>query len=175
MAKGKVAKSIERLQKAIAIDPEYLEAHNDLGTRYVTTGQYGKALECFSKALEIDPRSSIVLTNQAVAYFSMQRHKDAEEASRRALDDNSGNMKARYLLGLSLVSQGIWTDEAIDNLERAADEFPNARVAIAQVRVKQGDIADARDHLKAYLDKGKNLENRKAIESWLARLNSGIR
>jgi tetratricopeptide (TPR) repeat protein len=139
MEEGKIAESIKRLKKAIEIDPEYMEAYNDLGTRYMALKQHQTALECFQKAMTLDPHAGPPATNAAVALFAMDRVSEAEDAARLGVRNDRGNVKARYVLGLALVAQNKVTEEAIHNLEVAGEQFPNARLALAKALVSQGE------------------------------------
>ena len=61
------------------------------------------------------------------------------------------------------------TSEALDNLQRASDRVPRARLAIAENSEKRGDIERAKNELRAYL-KTAHLEDRQSVETWLAEL-----
>ena len=63
------------------------------------------------------------------------------------------------------------TPEALDNLQRACEKVPRARLLIADVVEKRGDIERARKELQAYLNSGKS-EDREAVQTWLADLRS---
>ena len=48
-------KSIKSYQKSITVDPEYAEAHNNLGSVFMEIGNYDEAIECYEKAIQIKP------------------------------------------------------------------------------------------------------------------------
>ena len=58
-SKGKTKDVIKHLEKALAIDPDYMEAHNNLGTQYLRAEEYAKAELHFRKACELDPGASV--------------------------------------------------------------------------------------------------------------------
>ena len=61
----------------------------------------------------------------------MERFSEAEAAARQAIHLNAGSVTARYYLGLALAQQHKNTPEALDNLQRACDDVPRARLVAA--------------------------------------------
>src|SRR5262245_37339241 len=68
-----VASSARHLEKALGIYPACLEAHNNLGSRYIELGEYEKTASEFERAIEIDPRVMQPVSNLSVALFLLQR------------------------------------------------------------------------------------------------------
>ena len=164
-------KAVQHLRNAIAIDPEYMEAHNNLGARYLNSGKPDQALREFNRALELDPHAIAPQVNAATSLLMMKRNVDAEQAARKALDLDSTDLRAHYMLGLSLIAQGKFTPEAGQSLRRAAEKFPRANLASAEVCLHTGDVEGARTRLKSYLDSGAS-ESRSEVKQWLSGLNS---
>ena len=42
-------------QKAVAVDPSYAEAYNDLGVIYEAVNAPDKAEQCYIKSIKVDP------------------------------------------------------------------------------------------------------------------------
>lgn|GEM_PF-664125 len=167
--KGDMEKSIEHLKKAIEIDPDYMEAHNNLGVRYLQKNDYEKALVEFETALRLDSGSALATVNAAVALYSLGRLPEAVVSARRAVDLDASSTKARYILGLALVAQRIYSDEALHNLQTAATEIPKARLFVAEIMERRGQRAEARAQLEEYLAKD-NAANRAEVEKRIERL-----
>ena len=53
---------------------------------------------------------------------------------------------------------------------KAADEFPKARLAMAQALIQLGHRQDAALHLERYLSSPGDDKDRQAVETWLAGL-----
>jgi tetratricopeptide (TPR) repeat protein len=166
---GEMAKSVVHLRKAVEIDPEYFEALVNLGARLLRQNQPAEALSFFEKALRVDENSSILLSNTATALLMLNRAAEAERAARTSAELNPLNARARYMLGLALLQQNKDIPEALENLQRISQEFPYARVALAQAFTAQGRKDRAAGELQAYLDSGRP-ENREKVETWLASL-----
>jgi len=119
--------AIAHLERAVAIDPEYMEAHNNLGVRYYERGDYDRSLVHFRRAMEIEPGAGEVVSNTAAALAALHRFAEAEQAARRAITLGDTSPKARYLLALSLLGMGKNPAECRALLEETAAEVPHAR------------------------------------------------
>ncbi len=100
--KGLTQESIRHLQKSLAIFPDYVEAHNDLGVRYLKQGNYEQAAAEFQAALKIEPRALRPTSNLALAWVALGRYTDAESAARRAVSFSPNFEPAQRVLKLAL-------------------------------------------------------------------------
>jgi tetratricopeptide (TPR) repeat protein len=104
-AKKDMEAAIEKLRKAVVEDPGFMEAHNNLGTRYMQTQQPLKAVECFRRAAELDPSTPAIHVNLAIALMHARQPAEAELHIRRALErDNSKTVQD--ILMMTLRAQG---------------------------------------------------------------------
>ncbi len=169
LLRGDLAGSAECLEKAIALDPEYLEAHNNLGSRYMGMGEIPKALARFRRAAELDPNAQMVQVNLAVALLQSNLLADAESAARGALRMSGTDVKAHYILGLSMYAQRKYTEETAESLERASKELPTAKLPQATQFARSGKRAAAQAMLTKYLE-GPAVEKRAEAERLLSAL-----
>lgn len=167
---GDIRKSMAHLEKAIDIHPDYMEAHNNLGSRYVALDQYDKALTEFQKTVELDPNSQKGYLNLSLALSALKRYGEAEAAARRAVELDPNSIPAHYALGRALAGEKQDTPEALENLRMATGQFPNARLFVAWVLARQGALDEAASELREYL-KSPGAERRQFAEEWLARLS----
>jgi tetratricopeptide (TPR) repeat protein len=144
-------------------------AYNDLGSRYIELQEYEKAAAEFQKAIDLDPRIMQPFNNLSVAFFLLQRYPDAEAAARRALDLDPHNSTAQYILGCVLATEKRNPSEAVELLHRTEVEFPDARLLLAQILLRQGVVNEAKNELHSYL-KVPGVEKKQKVECWLARL-----
>lgn len=166
---GDIRKSAEHLQKAIQIYPEYVEAHNNLGARYIALDQYDKALPPCERAIALDPNASKPYQNLAAALALLKRYPEAEAAARRAMELDPNSVRLCDLLGRILVAQQINTGETVELLRRGTSEVPNSRMLLAQVLLKRGATDQAIAELEEYL-KIPNARNKQQAGCWLAHL-----
>ena len=169
---GDIRSSARHLERALQIYPHYLEAHNNLGSRYIELRQYEKAATEFQKAIDLDPQVTQPFNNLSVALFLLQRYPDAESAARRALDLEPHNSTAQYMLGCVLATEKRNPSEAMELLRQTEVEFPDARLLRAQVLLRQGAVNEAENELHEYL-KVPGVEKKQKVECWLARLEHG--
>lgn len=164
-----MAGSAELLKQAVAMDPEYLEAHNNLGCRLLNLGRIEESIASFQRAIEIDARAPYAHANLAVALLQQQRPAEAEAAARVAIQTDGGIAKTKYVLGMALLGQRKFTLEAAQSLRQSEDEFPNARLAAAAVYERLGEVKEAKVELNSYLGTPGALKQTE-VKAWLSRL-----
>jgi len=152
IGKNDMQGSIAQLQKALEIDPEYVQAYNNLGVRYMMQGSIKEAVGCFRRGIEIDPDAASLHTNLAHALIINSAAAEAEPEARRAVSLNPEDAKSAYLLGLSLIMQDKFTGEAIASLRRSDHISPRARLTLGLALARTGAIADARSALSSCLE-----------------------
>jgi len=168
--KKDVEGSLEHLRRATELDPEYLEAQNNLGSRLLYSGKAAEALSTFQQAAKLDPSSAKVQTNIAVTMLELKQFEEAEHVARRAADMQGADARAKYILALSLYGQKKFTPEAVSLLQRSQDQFPNAKIALAAVQASLGRVSEAKTALTSYLNSGQPARRRE-VESFLSALD----
>lgn len=74
----KAEEAATELEKAISLDPDYAEAHNDLGVAYIRLGRNPEAASEFRRAIALVPGESLPLSNLAWVLSAMRRPAEAE-------------------------------------------------------------------------------------------------
>lgn len=166
---GDTRSSALHLARALKIYPNYLEGHNSLGARYIELHEYEKAAAEFQKAIDINPRVMQPVNNLSVALFLERRYVDAEAAARRAHDLDPHDPTARYMLGAILATEDRNPAEAMEMLLETKNQFPDARLLLAQIFERSGDERRAERELRDYLAVP-DAEKRQNVERWLLRL-----
>jgi len=169
--KGDEQRAVDHFQKAVSIDPEFADAHNNLGAAYAALGQLEPATEQFQKAIDLVPDHSLALSNLGIVLCRLEHYPEAEQVARRALRLDSGLLKMRYILAVSLIARHGDNTEALENLERAAAEVPNAHLLAADILSQAGRRDDAAKQLEQYLSSVSEHDmERPRLEAWLAQL-----
>ena len=152
---GRKDESIERLEKALKLDPGYMEAHNNLGTKLLASGQMGRASEEFRKSIELDPTAAPAHLNLAICLLVDPKNRDkareAETHARKALQLDPASISARYALGIAL--SWLNSEEALPYLRSSADSYPRARLAAANMLERLGRHQEAlewRAHIQSH-------------------------
>jgi len=89
-------RSIDELNKAIAIVPENFNAYTDMGALYENKNDMAGALKCYDLALKYNPNSIRTLSNKGVVLAKIGRYGEALEIFRQAI-----NIDSTYSSGLS--------------------------------------------------------------------------
>jgi len=83
---GYFDKAVEEFKKALDLDPDYGEAHNDLGYTYLQMENFEKSIEHFKKYASLNPGDANPLDSTAEAYFLMGRLDEAIAKYKEALE-----------------------------------------------------------------------------------------
>ena len=76
--------AVEHLVRATTIYPQYVAAHNALGTAYLNLNENEKARDQFSQAASLDDHMPNSYLNLGCAQLALKQYPDAEETFRKA-------------------------------------------------------------------------------------------
>jgi tetratricopeptide (TPR) repeat protein len=126
-------------QRALALNPRYPDALNNLAAVYDGEHKYKKAEKTYKTALKYGPNSAVTYRNLGTAYFSEGKYEEGAKAYRKALELNPNSFEP---------DQTEVKEEKISRYQRVAIDYCLA---------------------KAYAMAGKNLQAllclRKALEA----------
>lgn len=165
---GDYSCAAQHLQKALKADPQFVEAHNNLGASYLQLSRYQDAIGEFEAAIALDEKMAAPHRNMSLALFSLRRYAEAETAAREALTLNPQQKAAQYSLGRALAAQGNNSSEAEQLLRESLSEFPDARLSLAQVLMNRCANLEAAAQLRTYLEsKGVEPDTRRRVQVWI--------
>jgi Flp pilus assembly protein TadD len=118
--------AIKLFEKAIKIDPAFLDARNDLAVELIVSGQPDRAIEELQQLVQLDPHFTMGYTNLGVILCTEKKFSDAEAVLRRALSLEPTLPKANLLLAIALYGQGKRGTETQNALQTAAKSSPVA-------------------------------------------------
>ena len=134
--RGRAAESVEQFRHVLAISPEFVEAHYNLGRAYVALGRLPDAAICFQQAVRLDPQFAEAWLNFANAALDLNRIDQALEAYEVARSLAPDDDRVWFGLGIALAVRGD-TPAAVQALERAvqlAPDYAPAREYLQQLR-----------------------------------------
>jgi tetratricopeptide (TPR) repeat protein len=152
--KGDLQGAIEHLNQAIAIDPQFWGAVNDLGSVYFALNRLDLAIQQFQKVIDMNPHEKMGYANLAIALLHKEDAAGAERAAREEIKLDRASTLGHLLLGVSMVVQKRFTDETQHNLEMAVREFPVAHLMLAMDFVENLKFDRAKEELNRYLPDG---------------------
>jgi Flp pilus assembly protein TadD len=105
-AMGRLEEAELALGQAVRLDPNFLEAHNNLGGILVLRRRFKEAEEPLRTAIRLGPTSTKPLGNLAVALFRQGRYQEAEAACRQAIGLDADSSQGHHNLGAVFLAQG---------------------------------------------------------------------
>jgi tetratricopeptide (TPR) repeat protein len=165
---GDFSCAAHHLEKALKADPQFVEAHNNLGASYLQLSRYQDAIGEFKAAIALDEKMAASYRNMSLALFTLRRYAEAETAARQALTLNPKQKAAQYSLGRALAAEGSASPEAEQLLRASLSDFPDARLSLAQVLMNRCANLDAAQELRSYLDSNEvQPETRRKVQAWI--------
>jgi tetratricopeptide (TPR) repeat protein len=122
--------AIAEYREAVAVDPLYFEAWNNLALELEAAGKTDEAEQMFRRLTQSNPEHVLAFTNLAALLSGQKRYADAEAVARQAMKLHSYSFKANLVLGGVLISEGKWSDEAKTKLEYALVRYPAAKALL---------------------------------------------
>lgn len=137
-------------KKAVDEDPDFSEAHTNLGAQYVRLQRLREAAEEFRKAIALDPDTARHQSNLAVALAQLNQIDEAEKWARQAVQKDGSNALGHYVLGCILTARTNTLREAIQQLTIAARELPQVHQKLAEIYLSQGKKSMATAEMNQY-------------------------
>jgi Tfp pilus assembly protein PilF len=124
---GRLDEALSRFQKATELDPNYAEAHMNVGVTLAEAARWQEAVAAYRRALALPtlPTPHVAYQNLGLALYHLKRYREAEEALRVALRLDPQMGVAYYNLGLVLAAQNR-RDEARASFRRAVELAPQS-------------------------------------------------
>jgi tetratricopeptide (TPR) repeat protein len=144
-SEDRVDEAIAKVQKALAQDPEIVEAYTLLGKFYQKAGRPQEGLEAFQQALELDAEHDGATFSLALAHKKMGRLEDAEIGFERARELDPRNGKVFLQLADIRMRQKRF-DEAERTLKDALAlevDQPRFRLKLGECYIEMERHADA--------------------------------
>lgn len=123
---GKSSDAARALEKALALDPDFADAQENLGALYLKLGRPGEAEPHTRRAIELNPSSSLAHSDLSAIQLLAGDPAGAERSARQALQLSGGNDWARFVLGATLLLNTATYREGIQQLEYASRSVPAA-------------------------------------------------
>ena len=151
---GRTQDAIAYLKKAVAIYPDYLMAHNDLGAQLLEQGSLDEAEQELRAALRIDPKAFNPQLNLGIVLVRQHNFAEALAMLDKALSVGPDSPAAHLYAGMA--SSGL------DSFERAEKEFKAAHSLGGK------PYAEALFHLgQLYMTKGEREMALNSFETYL--------
>ena len=151
---GQALKAIDHLRKAIAIYPNFMMAHNDLGAQLIEQGDLDEAAAELRRATEIDAKAFNPCLNLGMVLVRQKRFAEAADILRKALSLESDSPAAKLYMGVALMNLND-LDAAERELKAAYNlggtSYSIALFYLGELYMNRGERALARQAFAAYL------------------------
>jgi tetratricopeptide (TPR) repeat protein len=104
------------LERAVAIDPDYGDAHGELGVQYFHLVRLREAADEFRTAIRLDPEFSNWQVDLGWILFTVGDLREAEHWARRGLELKPDNVRAHLLMGVLLAGSAETRAESMRHL-----------------------------------------------------------
>jgi tetratricopeptide (TPR) repeat protein len=126
---GQFEEALAACNRAIRLDPTYVNAWNGKGAALIYLGRITEALTAYDRALEFDPKNAVAWTNKGFALNYLGRHSEALAASDQVIQLHPGYAYAAWInKGTALVELGRY-EEALAAFGRALELDPENAIA----------------------------------------------
>lgn len=156
MQQREYEKSLEKLNKALAADPDYIPTHNALGLLYQRIGKNEEAERFFKKALSLNPNNPQTLNYYGQFLCSTKHYDEGEEYLLKAAANPLYETPEIAVTNAGTCAlNNNHPDMAETYFRQALDKNPRVPIALlqmAQLSYNNGNYLSARGYLQRYLE-----------------------
>ena len=121
---GKLELAEASYKRAIALKPNFAEAHNNLGNTLNNLGNLQEAEASFKYAIKLEPNNAEPHSNLGIVLEKHGKFEEAETSNRKAIELNPNSAKAHNNLGVVLEKFGR-IEQAKASYKQAIELEPN--------------------------------------------------
>jgi tetratricopeptide (TPR) repeat protein len=170
---GNAPEAIAALKRALAIYPDYLAAHNDLGAQLLEQGQLDGAANELQAALKIDPRAFNPQLNLGIVLLRQNRFSESLATLDKALSIEPSAPAAHLFAGVASVKFND-TSRGEKELKAAYDlggtTYAVALLYLGKLYMKKGERELARKSFESYLRESPNAPDVVEVEKLIGTL-----
>ncbi len=123
-ATNKPGEAVTHFERALALRPDFADAHNGIGVALDALGRRVKAVAYFQAAIGFSPGYVDAHTNLGNAFAALRHDDEALAAFRKAVDLDPARADTRYNLGTMLHRLGR-DEEAVEEFRRGLAVWPD--------------------------------------------------
>jgi len=142
---GDLSKAATAFRKALSLDPDFVEAHTNLGNVLKEQGKWKVAEKSYRRALALLPDNALLLSNLGNALYHQNNLDEALKTLEQAINLDPGYALAQHNLGSVLMGMNN-RDKAIECFKKAYQlmpETPEIGTSLSEAMCEQGLFEDA--------------------------------
>jgi tetratricopeptide (TPR) repeat protein len=125
---GEREEALVYYDRALANDPEFVEALVNRGALLNELGFLNDAIASFERALSVRPNDAKALCNSGNSFYALKNYDEALLRYRSAVESDSTFVEGYYYIGVAFADAGIYR-EAIREWEKIINIAPNSDTA----------------------------------------------
>ncbi|MFN8701431.1 MAG: tetratricopeptide repeat protein [Rhodospirillales bacterium] len=133
---GRHAETLAAVEKALALEPNYAEAHHLRAVALRHLGRSDDAIAACAKAIALAPKAAYAYNEMGVILAGLERHEEALGHYERALACDPRHLHATHNRGVALRMLGR-ADEALAAYKQALALKPDFAEAVASLAILQ--------------------------------------
>jgi len=146
---GQLNAAVKCFEKALAIKPDYAEAHSNLGNTLKELGQLDAAVKCFEKALAIKPDYAEAHYNLGTTLQELGQLEETAKCYEQALAIKPDYAEAYCNLGITLQELGQ-LEEAVKCYEQALAIKPDYAEAHSNLGITLQELGQLEEAVKCF-------------------------
>lgn len=154
LEQGRLEIALEKLLKAIELDPRSEDAHTVIAVLYERIGDPTRAETHYRRAVELKPRSGLTLNNYGTFLCRTGKFDEADRLFARALADPFYQTPAvaHANRGMCALDAGRieLAETELRQASRLQPEAPDTLYAMAKLHYRKGDLLRARAFVQRY-------------------------
>lgn len=174
---GKRDQAVENLRQAVATDPTYAAAANNLGVQLRLAGDLRGAEEAFRQALLADSFDFYSRFNLAALLYDTGRYHEAAPMAEQAILADPTSAPAEVLAGKSFLALGV-SAKALEHFQRAqalAKEKLDLTLEMSDCLALAGRYAEALEAKKAWLARHSDDPRAAQVRATIATLEARLK
>ena len=136
---GNYNRSLEQYNKIISADPNYAEAHYNLGSVLLDMGRKDEAMKCLERAVKVAPDYADAYNTIGVLLQDMDDSRAAIKYFHKAIELDGKFVAAHNNLGIALKSHGDISG-ATESFSKALDLDPNCSASRHMLAAMRGEL-----------------------------------
>lgn len=161
-------KALRKLQKALQIDPNYVDAHNAIAVLYARLGENALAEKHYSRAVKLAPNDSLALNNYGQFLCAQAQSDKADEMFQRALANPLYRTPHVAYLNAGVCARSVQQYDKAETYFREALKR-NARMPAALYQMADISFEQKRyDVAQSYLARFADVTQHTPASLWLA-------
>jgi predicted Zn-dependent protease len=150
---GNGDEAIRRFSKAIALEPGFYAARNNLGLTYLGKMDYAHAEEQFQDVLRLNPSDEQAYFNLGNVYLLSKHFPEAQQTLEKGLQRRPDSAFGKFLLGtvFSRVGDRARAERLLRESVEMDSNMSKARLELVNLYIQETRNAEAITELKAFL------------------------